>query len=159
MDFRLIYALILTVMPVTELRAGLPLAIVYARENSIPLLLVFSLIVLLNILMIFVIFYLLDTAYKLFKNIKFFKKFVALYLNRFQKKIDKFEKKYETIGFLALVLFVAVPLPGTGGWSGCILSWLLGLDRKKSILAIAAGVSIAGTIIFIGTLGFISLFF
>ena len=159
MDLRLIYALILTAMPVTELRAGLPLAIVYAMEHNIPIILIFSLIISLNILMVFVIFYLFDLGYKMFKDIKFFRKFVAAYLKRFQKKVDKFERKYETLGFFALVLFVAVPLPGTGAWSGCLISWLLGLDKKKSILAIALGVFIAGIFILLGTLGFIDLFF
>lgn len=158
MDLKLIYAIILTIMPVTELRAGLPIAIVYAMEHNIPVMLVFLLIILLNILMIFVIFYLLDLAYKVLRNIEFFKKIVGKFLKRFQKKVDKFERKYETLGFFALVLFVAVPLPGTGAWSGCLISWLLGLDRKKSILAIASGVFIAGMFILFGTLGFINFF-
>ena len=56
------------------------------------------------------------------------------------------------------MLFVAVPLPGTGAWSGCLVSWLLGLDRKKSILAISLGVIIAGLIILFASLGVFSLF-
>ena len=62
------------------------------------------------------------------------------------------------MGFLALVLFVAVPLPGTGAWTGCLASWLLGLERKKSILAIACGVLIAGIYVLLGTMGIIGLF-
>ena len=158
MDLRLLYALILTIMPITELRAGLPIAIMYAMEHNISMILIFPLIILINILMIFIIFYLLDTAYKIFRHIKFFRKIVGMFLKKFQKKVDKFEKKYETAGFLALVLFVAVPLPGTGAWSGCFISWLLGLDRKKSILAIALGVLIAGIFILFGTL-IVNLFF
>jgi len=80
-------------------------------------------------------------------------------VKRFQKKVDKFEKRYETLGFLALVLFVSIPLPGTGAWTGCLISWSLGLDRKKSIIVISLGVLIAGIIILLGTLGFINLFF
>jgi uncharacterized membrane protein len=60
---------------------------------------------------------------------------------------------------LALTLFVAVPLPVTGAWSGCLVAWTLGLDRKKSILAISLGVVIAGLIVFFGTIGFMNLFF
>ena len=113
----------------------------------------------LGIIMVFVIFYLFDLGYKMFKDVRFFRRFVIAYLKRFQKKIDKFERKYESLGFFALVLFVAIPLPGTGAWSGCLISWLLGLDKKKSILAIASGVFIAGIFILLGTLGFIDLFF
>jgi len=146
-------------MPITELRVGLPIAIVYAIEHNIPIIFIFSLIVLLNILVIFFIFYFLDHLHNLFFNFKFYRKFFEAYVKKFQKKVDKFEKKYQNLGFFALVLFVAVPLPGTGAWTGCLVSWLLGLDRKKSILAIALGVLIAGIFILAGTLGFINLFF
>ena len=91
-------------------------------------------------------------------NVKIYKKLSEKYLRKFQKRVDKFEKKYEAGGFLALILFVAVPLPGTGAWSGCLVSWLLDLDRKKSILAIGSGIIIAGILILLGTLGFIELF-
>lgn len=159
MDLKLIYALILTIMPVTELRVGLPIAIIYAIEHNIPIILIFSLIVLLNILVIFLVFYFLDNLHNIFMNLKFYRKFFEVCLKRFQKKVDRFEKRYEILGFLALVLFVAIPLPGTGAWTGCLVSWLLGLDRKKSILAIALGVLIAGILVLLGTLGFINLFF
>ena len=66
--------------------------------------------------------------------------------------------KFLNYYFIALVLFVAVPLPGTGAWSGSLVSWVLGLDRGKSILAIALGVLIAGLLIFLGMFGFISFF-
>lgn len=158
MDLKFIYALILTVLPITELRAGLPIAIVYAIEHNIPIMLIFSLVVLLNILVIFFIFYFLDNLHNIFMSLKFYRKFFEAYLKRFQKKVDKFEKRYKTFGFLALVLFVAVPLPGTGAWTGCLVSWLFGLDRKKSILAISLGVLIAGILVLLGTLGFINLF-
>lgn len=158
MDLRLIYAFILTIMPVTELRVGLPIAIIYAIEHNIPIILIFSLIILVNVLLIFFVFYFLDNLHHALMNVKGYRKFFEAHLKRFRKKVDKFEKRYESIGFLALVLFVAVPLPGTGVWTGCLASWLLELDRKKSILAISLGVLIAGTLVLLGTLGFISFF-
>ncbi|MCK4647635.1 small multi-drug export protein [Candidatus Pacearchaeota archaeon] len=156
MDLKLLWAVILTIMPVTELRVGLPVAILYAIEQNIPIWLIFSLIVLLNVLIIFFIFYFLDHIHHVFLKFNPYKKLFEKYVGKFQKKVDKFEKKYETLGFLALVLFVAVPLPGTGAWTGCLLSWLVGLDRKKSILAISIGVLMAGLFILFGTLGFLS---
>jgi len=158
MNLKLISALVLTIMPVTELRVGLPLAISYAIENNISVFLIFSLIVLLNILLIFFIFYFLDHFHKLFLNWNFYRRCFEKYLKKFQKKVDRFEIKYKTRGFLALVLFVAVPLPGTGAWTGCLVAWLLDLDRKKSILAIALGVLIAGLILLFTTLGFFNSF-
>lgn len=158
MDLRLLYAILLTILPGTELRFGLPIAILYAKDYGIPLILIFLLIVLVNVLLIFFVFFFFDNLHKGLLHFKFYKKFFDLYLKKVHKRVAKFEKRYKSIGFLALVLFVAVPLPGTGAWTGGIVSWLLNLNRKKSIFAIALGVLIAGLLIFLGTIGFISLF-
>lgn len=159
MDLRLIYAIVLTILPISELRGGLPLAIVYAAQNNIPLILIFPLIVMLNVLIIFFVFYFLDNIHHiLLLNVRFYKRIFESYMNKFQKRIGKFEKRYSLFGFLALTLFVAVPLPVTGAWSGCLLSWVLDLDRKKSILCISLGVMLSGILVLLGTLGFLNLF-
>ena len=51
------------------------------------------------------------------------------------------------MGFLALTLFVGIPLPGTGAWTGCLIAWILGLNRKKSVLSITLGVVIASILV------------
>lgn len=158
MDLRFFYAVILTILPVTELRAGLPLAIGFAIDNNIPIFLISSTIILINILLIFFIFYFLDNIHIKLMNIRFYKKTYEKFLKRFQKKVDKIEKKYNSLGFIALILFVSVPFPGTGAWSGSLVSWILGLERKKSILAISIGVTIAGILVILGTSGIIKLF-
>lgn len=153
MNLKIIYALVLTVLPISELRLGLPVALSYAVDESIPVALVFSLVILLNVLLVFFVFYFLDNIHNFLMKIKTYRKLFDFYLRRLQKRVDKFEVRYSTQGFLALALFVAVPLPGTGAWSGCLVAWLLGLERKKSILAISIGVVAAGILILIGTLG------
>jgi len=158
MDLRIVYAIILSILPVSELRIGLPLAILFANDNNVPLILIFPLIVMVNILAVFIAFFFFDNIHKFFLKNKFYRKIFEKYKDRIQKKVDKFEKQYSTTGFLALAIFVAVPLPGTGAWTGAIISWMLGLDRKKSILAISAGVICAGLLVLLGTLGFLSIF-
>lgn len=158
MNLKLISALIFTLMPFAELRVGLPLAIIYANEQNIPIILIFLLIILLNIFLIFFVFYFFDKMHLQLMNWKFYNKSFNKYLNKLQKRIDKFEQRREKLGFITLMLFVAIPLPGTGAWSGCIISWLLGLERKKSILAIGTGILIAGTLILFASLGLFSLF-
>jgi uncharacterized membrane protein len=159
MDFRIIYAIILSMLPISELRGGLPLAIVYANQHNIPIALIFSLIVMANIIAVFFVFFFLDKFHRLFLRIKIYKKFFDKYIEKFQKKLDKFEKKYSTTGFFALTLLVALPLPIIGGaWTGCLIAWLLDLDRKKSILSISLGIIIAGVLVLIGTLGFLKIF-
>ncbi len=157
MDLKIIYALILSILPVSELRGGLPIAIVYANQHNIPVVFVFSLVVLVNILAIFIAFYFLDNVHHLLLRTRVYKKIFDKYIEKFQRRVDKFEKRYSVMGFLALTLFVAVPLPVTGAWSGTLISWLLDLDRKKSILAISLGVIIAGVLVLFGTLGFLNL--
>ncbi|MBW6442286.1 small multi-drug export protein [Patescibacteria group bacterium] len=152
MDLRLLYAIILTILPITELRAGLPLAIIFARDNNISILLIFLIIVIVNILTIFFVFYFLDKIHLHLLKIKIYNKFFSNFIKRFQRKVHKFEKRYDTIGFLALSITVAVPLPGTGIWTGSLISWLLGLNRKKSIIAMSIGVLIAGLLVLLGTL-------
>jgi len=153
MNLKIIYALVLTILPISELRFGLPVALSYAMDEGVPIALVFSLVVFLNILLVFFVFYFLDRIHSFLLNIKIYRKFFEFYLRRLQRRIDKFEARYSSQGFLALALFVAVPLPGTGAWSGCLVAWLLGLERKKSLLAISIGVAVAGILILVGTLG------
>lgn len=154
---KLITAFLITLIPGIELRGGLPLAISYAVENNIPTFLIFISIILVNILLIFFVFYFLDKIHDKLLDWKFYRKHFEKYLRILQKKIDKFERRKGETEFILLALLVAVPLPGTGAWSGSLISWILGLDRKKSILAISVGVIVAGLIIFLGTLGFIGL--
>jgi uncharacterized membrane protein len=158
MDWNIIFYILLSMLPIIELRGGLPLAINYAIENNLSVSSIFLLIVLSNILVIFFVFYFLDNLNKIFLKFNFYKKFFNFYVGKMQRKIDKFEDKYSALGFLALMIFVAIPLPGTGAWTGCFISWILGLDRKKSIFSIAAGVLIAGVLMLLATLGFLMLF-
>lgn len=74
-----------------------------------------------------------------------------------QKLLSKSEKitKYAKIG---LILFVAIPLPGTGAWSGAVIATLLGIPIKKAFLSISIGVIIAGIIMTVGTSGVLGVF-
>ena len=64
----------------------------------------------------------------------------------------KLHKKVEKYGYFGLTLFVAVPLPITGAWTGTLGAWFFGMDKLKSTLAILLGVLIAGIIVTIVTL-------
>lgn len=154
---QLLLAILLTIAPVSELRAGMPLGILYALENNIPVFPIILLIIIVNCAVVFLIFLFLDKFHNSFMNIKWYKKFYESYLRGIQWKVDKFEKKHSAYGMIALTLFVAIPLPITGAWTGTLISWLLGLERKKSLIAIFAGIVIAGTIVSLLSLGIINL--
>jgi uncharacterized membrane protein len=158
MDKLFIIALILSAMPISELRGGMPIAIAYALKNNISLFFVFSVVILMNILGMLLSFFILDHLHKKLMKIQRYKKFFERKVNRLRKKTERVRKNYSSLGFVALTAFVAIPLPGTGAWTGSFIAWLLGLNRKKSLLSISLGVLIAGIIVFIGTLGIFSLF-
>ena len=82
-------------------------------------------------------------------KVKFFKK-VALWL---KKKADKNKYKIEKYGYLGLILFVGIPLPGTGAWAGSLVAVALNLDRKKSFLCTVVGVLLASAIMMLITYG------
>jgi len=150
---KLILAILLTFAPAFELRAGIPMAIVYAQENTLPLLPIIMLIILINILLIFLIYSFLDYFHHKLIEIKWYRKSFEFYFKRIQKKIDKVEAKTGLWTFVALALFVAIPLPGTGAYTGAFIAWFLGIEKKKSIISIAIGIIIAGILVSLATLG------
>lgn len=154
MNTQILIGLLFTILPITELRVGMPIIIEYATRNGMSVWPYFFLVVFFNILIIFFIFFFLDFLHKRMLYFNFYKKFMKGYLAKIRKKAIKVNKRFAYMGFLALTLFVAVPLPGTGAWTGSIVAWLLGLCRWKSILAISIGVIIAGLIVFGLSFGF-----
>ena len=70
------------------------------------------------------------------------------------EKADKHKGKIEKGGFVALMLFVGIPLPGTGAWTGALIAALLGMKKSHSITAISLGVLMAGVIM--GLVSYIS---
>ncbi|MCX7994388.1 MAG: small multi-drug export protein [candidate division WOR-3 bacterium] len=135
------WAVFLTSMiPVVELRGALPLAINLFKIHWTKAFLIafFG-----NILPVPFILLLLKPATDLLCRIPLFKKFFDWLFNRTRKK-SKVIEKYEEIG---LLIFVAIPLPGTGAWTGALLAYLMNLDFKKSVLYITLGVFIAGVIV------------
>ena len=63
------------------------------------------------------------------------------------------KEKIEKYGYLGLILFVGVPLPGTGAWTGCLLAAVLDMDRKKSFACVVCGVLMASIIMMVLSYG------
>ena len=72
------------------------------------------------------------------------------------KKVDKNKSSIEKYGFWGLVLFVGIPLPGTGAWTNAMVAGMLEMDRKKALLAITLGVFVASIIMMIISFGIIN---
>lgn len=130
---------LISVMPVLECRLGMFTAIVLLQMNTIKgFLISFAG----NILPIPFILLLINWIFEWMKKIPGLKKIVFWLEDKTLKKRDKIDK----YGIWGLLLFVAIPIPGTGGWTGALLASLLHLDKKKSFGVIALGVFIAGLI-------------
>ena len=145
---------LLTAMtPVGELRAALPLALIGYKMN---LAVAYGLSVLGNIIPVF--FLLLFWRYMAGYCRKKFKICDRFLCWLFERTRRKFAVKYERWGKLALVLFVAIPLPITGAWTASLAAWLFGFKYGESVLLIFSGVCLAGVIVSLITLGGLKMF-
>jgi len=144
-----ILLVILTAMaPVSELRGAIPLGLGLGMD---PMSVILSSIIF-NILIFFPIYFGLKLFYDRFLH-RF--KFVRSVIERSHKRGRPYIDKYGVIG---LALFIGIPLPITGVWTGTIVAWFLDLDWKKSLLAVIVGVIISAAIvsaISLGVLNFI----
>lgn len=131
---------LISVCPILECRLGMFTAIVLLEMNPFV---GFVISFLGNIFPIPFILLLINWIFDLLKKVPGINKIIFKLEDKTLKKRDKIDK----YGIWGLLLFVAIPLPGTGGWTGALLASLLHLDRKKSFGIIAIGVFIAGLII------------
>ena len=153
MDIQVLIGLLLSILPVIELRGGLPVIVEYAVRNNVSIWPYSLIVLILNILLIFLVFMFFDFLHEIFMRVKWYRVVVGRVLKRVQRKVDKIELKMDRWGYFALMFFVAVPLPVTGVWTGTMAAWVMGLDRLKSFFAIAAGVIIAGLLVLLLSFG------
>lgn len=129
---------LVSMVPILELRGGLLLATIL----KIPMIQAVFACVIGNIIPIPFILLFIRQIFKWMKKTKLFRPLIEKLEKRAMGKSDKI-KKYE---FWGLVLFVGIPLPGTGAWTGALIASLLEVDLKKSVPAILLGLCIATVI-------------
>lgn len=83
-------------------------------------------------------------------------RFCQFCLTKGEKAGKKLTSKAGNSVYLALFLFVAIPLPGTGAWTGTLAASLLGLSYKRTVIAISLGILVAGTIMLAASMGVVS---
>lgn len=135
---------IISMMPILELRGGL-IAAALLGLNVIP---AFIICLIGNLLPLPFILWFITPIFNFLKKTKALSKFVTKIENKALKKKDKIEKAE----FWGLLLFVGIPLPGTGGWTGTLIASLIDMDKKKAMTAATLGVLLAGLIV--GTFSF-----
>jgi uncharacterized membrane protein len=131
---------ILSMIPIAELRGAIPVGIVL---YNIQWFYVLPIALIGNLLPVPLLFLLLKQIRKLSNKMGIVGVWVEKFLKRTQRRADSINR----YGKIGLTLFVAVPLPVTGAWTGAIAAYLLGFKFRDAFLPIAAGVLIAGIIV------------
>jgi uncharacterized membrane protein len=131
---------IISALPVFELRGALPVAI---NVFHTPWYWAYLLAVIGNMLPVPILLLFFDSLAKIVSKVEIGKKLVD-WIFRHTRRHEKIIQKYEWLG---LMLFVAIPLPITGAWTGSIVAFLMGIKFKYSFLSIFCGVLIAGVIV------------
>lgn len=136
---------IISLLPVLELRGGM----IAAALLSVPFGRAFWICLAGNLLPLPFVLLLIRPLFNWLKRTKHLKKLADWLERKTEKNKDKV-LRYEVFG---LLLFVAIPLPGTGGWTGSLVAGMLGMPIKKSLPVIALGVFVAGAIMSVVTYG------
>lgn len=132
--------MLISALPIFELRGGIPVAI---GLFHFPWYYALLLSVIGNLLPVPFILLLLNSATRLLSRVRLFNRILTWLFERTRRR-GKMIEKYERIG---LVLFVAIPLPVTGAWTGSLAAVLFGLRFRHAFLSILIGVLISGVIV------------
>ena len=136
---------IISLMPILELRGGL----IAAALLNLNIVRAFIICFIGNIIPIPFILWLITPIFNYLKKTKLFNGLV----NKLEHKAMSKKDQIERLQYIGLMLFVGIPLPGTGAWTGCLIAALLNMDKKKAMLYALLGVIMAGVIMMIFSYG------
>lgn len=134
-------------VPLVELRGALP----YALTQGIPTFWAYVICIIGNMLPVPVIFFFARKVLEWGKDKRFIGKFFTFCIEKGHRGGEKLKAKAGRGLFVALLLFVGIPIPGTGAWTGTLAASFLDMDFKSSVTAVMLGVVLAGVIMGTGT--------
>lgn len=140
---------LISMVPLVELRGAIPYSVIFGLD-FLP-----SYIVCIvgNMLPVPFIFFFARRVLEWGADKKYIGKFFSFCLEKGHKGGTKLQKKAGKGLFVALLLFVGIPLPGTGAWTGTLAASILDMDFKTSVIAVMLGVILAGVIMALATSG------
>ena len=138
----ILYLILITLVPAIELRGSIPYGMLVNRQ--LHWLWVVVICTVANIAIGFVVYFLIEYVIKAMTHLGPVHRWWTRYVERTQKKIHASVEKY---GEWGLAIFIGVPLPGTGAYTGALAAYLLGMSFKKFAVANILGVVIAGVIV------------
>lgn len=137
--------------PVVELRGAIPFALLNYGMSPAE---AYALSVFGNLLPVLPLLLFLEPIEKFLRRSSIFDKFFDWLFSRTRKNAEKNIQKY---GALGLAVFVAVPLPATGAWTGAAVAYIFGIKHRYSFPAIVLGVLLAGVIVTLASLGILKI--
>ena len=151
--------LLISMIPLIELRGAIPVAV--GMDLGLPEWLVLIIAIIGNMIPVPIIYFFARKILNWGSKCKWkpFKKFCNFCLKKGEKAGQKLLSKVKGGVYWALFLFVAIPIPGTGAWTGTLAASILNLDFKKTMIAILAGVLTAGLIMLAVSLGLFKVLF
>ena len=144
---------IISMIPLIELRGAIPIAYWFRGMNpeGFNIVIGYVIIAIGNMLPVPIIFFFARKVLEWGKDTPVIGKFFTFCLEKGHKGGQKLQSKAGRGLFVALLLFVGIPLPGTGAWTGTLAASLLDMKFKESITAIMLGVALAGVIMGVGS--------
>ena len=142
----------IAMLPLAELRIAIPTGL----TMNVPIIQTYIISLIGNILPLPFVFYFSQKILSWEKDKKYIGSFFTFCLEKGKQAGKKLQKKAGRGMFLALVLFVGIPVPGTGAWTGILAASILELDFKESIGACFCGVLLAGVIMAVSSMGILS---
>lgn len=147
---------LISMVPIIELRGAVPIGLSTAWGDPLPILPLYIVCIIGNMLPVPLIFFFARKVLEWGADKKIIGKFFRFCLEKGEKGGKKLQEKAGRGLYVALFLFVGIPLPGTGAWTGTLAASFLDMDFKKSCIAIMCGVILAGIIMGLASIGVFS---
>lgn len=148
-------AFLISMVPLIELRGAVP----YALAFGLPVVPAYVVCIVGNMLPMPIIYLFAQKVLEWGKDKKYIGKFFTFCLEKGHKGGEKLKAKAGRGLFWALLLFVGIPVPGTGAWTGTLAASILDMDFKSSVLAVMLGVLLAGVIMMTVSFGVFGVLF
>ena len=149
---------LISMVPLIELRLAVPYALSGWMGDPLPVIPAYLVCILGNMLPVPFIFFFARKVLLWGKDKPVIGGFFRFCLEKGEKGGEKLQAKAGRGLYVALLLFVGIPLPGTGAWTGTLAASILDMDFKKSVLAALGGVILAGVIMGLGSTALFSAF-
>lgn len=146
---------LISMVPLIELRGAIPVS----QAMQLPIIPSYIICILGNMIPVPIIYLFARKFLEWGQNKKIIGGICRFFLEKGTKAGDKLQSKAGRGIFLALLLFVGIPLPGTGAWTGTLAASFLNMKFKQTVIAVMLGVLLAGLIMMAGSLGLFSAVF